>query len=216
MSLRPQVVESPGPRKDMLHWMSAEHEAGVDEAGRGPLFGPVYAAAVILDPARPIRGLRDSKQLSPGRRAQLALRIRERALAWHVAWADVEEIDALNILGATLLAMRRAVLGLAVRPRLVRVDGNTLPYLTDCCGGVEALVGGDDSVAAISAASILAKQARDALCLDMEQAYPGYQLASHKGYGTPEHLAALARLGPSRQHRTSFAPVQEAFILFKS
>lgn len=196
--------------------MIAEHQAGVDEAGRGPLFGPVYAAAVILDPARPIEGLRDSKQLAPERRAELALLIRERAIAWHVAWADVEEIEALNILGATLLAMRRAVLGLALRPRLVLVDGNTLPHLADCCGGAQALVKGDASVAAISAASILAKQARDALCLGMELAYPGYQLASHKGYATPEHLEALARLGPSRQHRASFEPVRQAFDRIKS
>lgn len=200
----------------MLRRMGAEHEAGVDEAGRGPLFGPVYAAAVILDPARPIVGLRDSKQLLPARRAELALLIRERALAWHVAWADVEEIDALNILGATLLAMRRAVLGLALRPRLVRVDGNRLPFLTDCCDGAEALVNGDDMVPAISAASILAKQARDALCQDMELAYPGYQLANHKGYATAEHLSALQRLGPSRQHRTSFEPVRLASARIKA
>jgi len=184
--------------------------AGVDEAGRGPLAGPVHAAAVILDPARPIDGLRDSKQLSPQRREALAVLIRERALAWHVAWADVEEIDALNILGATLLAMRRAVLGLALRPQLVMVDGNRLPAITDCCDRAEAIVKGDARVAAISAASILAKQARDALMPELELAYPGYQLHVHKGYPTPEHLAALSRLGPSPQHRTSFAPVREA------
>jgi ribonuclease HII len=190
--------------------------AGVDEVGRGPLFGPVYAAAVILDPARPIRGLRDSKQLTPERRAVLSERIRERALAWHIAWADVEEIDALNILGATLLAMRRAVLGLARRPDLVRVDGNRLPHLTDCCGRAETLVQGDSKVAAISAASILAKHARDALCVEMDCHFPGYQLASHKGYATPEHLEALERLGPSRQHRSSFSPVSEAIERMKS
>jgi ribonuclease HII len=124
--------------------------AGVDEAGRGPLACPVYAAAVILDPARPIRGLRDSKLLTPDRRAVLAQRIRERALAWQVAWADVEEIDALNILGATLLAMRRAVLGLSLRPELTLVDGNRAPHLTDCCGGTRCVVDGDALVACIS------------------------------------------------------------------
>jgi ribonuclease HII len=186
--------------------------AGVDEAGRGPLAGPVYAAAVILDPRRPIAGLRDSKLLSPERRCELALQIRERALAWQVAWADVEEIDCLNILGATLLAMRRAVAGLALRPTLVQVDGNRLPQIQDCCEHVEAIVQGDASVAAISAASILAKVARDALMPQLERAYPGYLLTVHKGYATPDHLAALARLGPSPQHRQSFAPVREAFI----
>jgi ribonuclease HII len=183
--------------------------AGVDEAGRGPLAGPVYAAAVVLDPARPVEGLRDSKQLSPARRAELALLIRARALAWQVAWADVEEIDALNILGATLLAMRRAVLGLAVRPSQVLVDGNRLPQLTDCCGGTECIVKGDALVAAISAASILAKQARDALMPDLERAYPGYALATHKGYPTPQHLQALVRLGPSPIHRLSFARLRQ-------
>jgi ribonuclease HII len=189
-----------------------QYLAGVDEAGRGPLAGPVYAAAVILDPARPIRGLRDSKQLTAERREILAVRICERAIAWQVAWADVEEIDCLNILGATMLAMRRAVAGLAVRPSLVQVDGNCVPQIADCCDRAEAIVGGDATIAAISAASIIAKQARDALMPLLEQAYPGYQLAAHKGYATPEHLAALARLGPSPQHRQSFSPVREAII----
>ncbi len=187
------------------------HIAGVDEAGRGPLAGPVYAAAVILDPLHPIEGLRDSKQLTPARRAQLAVQIRQHALAWQVAWADVEEIDCLNILGATLLAMRRAVAGLSLRPSLVQVDGNRLPQIADCCDRVEAVVRGDSLIAAISAASILAKEARDALMPELERAYPGYQLAAHKGYPTPDHLAALMRLGPSPQHRHSFAPVREAF-----
>jgi ribonuclease HII len=200
----------------MLRAMLMDHLAGVDEAGRGPLCGPVYAAAVILDPARPIEGLRDSKQLTSARRAELAPLIRARALAWQVAWADVEEIDALNILGATLLAMRRAVLGLAVRPRLVLVDGNRLPALADCCDGAEAVVKGDTKVAAISAASILAKQARDALCRRLDAAYPGYQLATHKGYPTASHLALLARLGPSPQHRLSFAPVRQAMGISES
>lgn len=194
-------------------FQAAEFIAGVDEAGRGPLFGPVYAAAVILDPSRPIDGLRDSKQLTAERRGELALLIRARAVAWQVAWADVEEIDALNILGATLLAMRRAVLGLTVRPLRVQVDGNQLPFLSDCCGHTEAVVGGDAEIAAISAASILAKEARDALCRALEAVYPGYELASHKGYGTPAHLTQLRRLGPSRQHRLSFAPVREALGL---
>lgn len=189
--------------------------AGVDEAGRGPLAGPVYAAAVILDPNKPIEGLRDSKQLAPRRRELLAVQIRSSALAWQVAWADVEEIDTLNILGATLLAMRRAVLGLSVRPALVQVDGNRLPSIADCCDRAEAIVKGDAKVAAISAASILAKQARDALMPQLERAYPGYQLTTHKGYPTPEHLAALARQGPSPQHRRSFAPVMESENLFK-
>lgn len=187
--------------------------AGVDEAGRGPLAGPVYAAAVVLDPARPVRGLRDSKQLTPERRALLAGRIRERALAWHVAWADVEEIDALNILGATLLAMRRAVLGLALRPAVVMVDGNRLPPVADCCDRAEAVVQGDALVRAISAASILAKVARDELMTAADLAYPGYQLCSHKGYGTPEHLEALGRLGPCALHRRSFEPVRVAVKL---
>jgi ribonuclease HII len=192
--------------------MSAQfvYLAGVDEAGRGPLAGPVYAAAVILNPRRPIAGLRDSKQLSPEQRGLLAVEIREHALAWQVAWADVEEIDCLNILGATMLAMRRAVAGLSLRPSLVQVDGNRIPQIADCCEQIEAIVGGDSKVAAISAASILAKVARDALMAELEAIYPGYQLAVHKGYATPDHLAALVTLGPSPQHRRSFAPVQEA------
>jgi ribonuclease HII len=185
--------------------------AGVDEAGRGPLAGPVYAAAVILDPYRRIRGLRDSKELTPEQRAELSALICERALAWHIAWADVEEIDCLNILGATLLAMRRAIVGLQQRPTLVLVDGDRLPAIRDCCVHCETVVGGDATVEAISAASILAKHARDCLMPRLDAAYPGYQLHTHKGYATPSHLDALARLGPSPQHRRSFAPVREAF-----
>jgi ribonuclease HII len=188
------------------------HVAGVDEAGRGPLAGPVYAAAVILDPTRPIEGLADSKQLTAGRRAQLAPLICAQSLAWHIAWSDVEEIDCLNILGATLLAMRRAVCGLPLRPALVQVDGNRLPSLTDLCGRAETIVGGDDSIPAISAASILAKHARDLLMAQLDAAYPGYQLHVHKGYATSFHREALSRLGPSPQHRHSFAPVREAKI----
>jgi ribonuclease HII len=170
----------------------------------------VYAAAVILDSNRPIAGLADSKQLTAVQRAALAPLICERALAWHISWSDVEEIDCLNILGATLLAMRRAVCGLSVRPALVQVDGNRLPALADLCGRAEAIVGGDNIVPAISAASILAKHARDGLMAQLDAAYPGYQLHLHKGYATSLHMDALTRLGPSPQHRHSFAPVREA------
>ncbi len=202
------MMDGSGARRARVWMRSAAMIAGVDEAGRGPLAGPVYAAAVVLDPARPIRGLADSKQLTPERREVLAQRIRERALCWQVAWADVEEIDALNILGATLLAMRRAVQGLARRPEVVLVDGNCMPPIADCCDRVETLVKGDALVRAISAASILAKCARDALMGSLERAYPGYQLCSHKGYATPEHLEALGRLGPCAVHRRSFEPVR--------
>jgi len=184
--------------------------AGVDEAGRGPLAGPVFAAAVILDPASRIRGLRDSKLLAPEIRAQLSEKIRQRSIAWSIAWADVEEIDALNILGATFLAMRRAVRGLGMVPDLVRIDGDRLPDLAGCCMQAECIVRGDEAVAAISAASILAKHARDELMARMCDAYPGYRFREHKGYATEHHLEALYRLGPSPQHRSSFAPVQEA------
>jgi ribonuclease HII len=186
----------------------AQHTAGVDEAGRGPLAGPVYAAAVILHPALPIAGLRDSKQLSAVQRSDLAGQIRSTALAWHIAWADVEEIDSLNILGATLLAMRRALCGLAIRPEQVLVDGNREPAVADLNAMVHTVVGGDATVPAISAASILAKQARDARMVELDRCYPGYHLARHKGYPTALHVAALASLGPSPQHRLSFAPVR--------
>jgi len=186
--------------------------AGVDEAGRGPLAGPVVAAAVILDPRRRIAGLADSKVLPPEERERLAPLIRARALAWGVGWADREEIDTLNILGATFLAMRRALLRLSIVPRHVVVDGNQLPPLADlgldCTAS--AIVGGDAKVAAISAASILAKTHRDALMCELDTHYPGFGFAIHKGYGTPAHLAALATRPPSPQHRRSFAPVQEA------
>lgn len=177
---------------------------GVDEAGRGPLCGPVVAAAVILDPARPISGLADSKKLSEKRRDALALEIREKALAWCIAEASVEEIDRLNILQATLLAMRRAVDGLRLRPGLVLVDGNRLPVLPM---PAEAIVKGDAKVAAISAASILAKVTRDRWCAELHAQYPMYGFAGHKGYGTAEHLAALQAHGACPQHRRSFAPV---------
>lgn len=181
--------------------------AGVDEAGRGPLAGPVCAAAVILDPARPIAGIGDSKKLSPARRERLEPLIREQALAWSVAWASAEEIDRLNILQATLLAMRRAVESLRSHPVKVLIDGNRCPELDIAA---EAIVGGDGSVPAIGAASILAKVARDRLMLELDTECPGYGFAKHKGYPTREHLEAIDRLGPCRWHRFSFAPLSKA------
>ncbi len=185
---------------------------GVDEAGRGPLAGPVLAAAVILAPSRPIFGLADSKCLSAACRERLSAEIRDRAVAWCVASATPMEIDALNILQATLLAMRRALDGLAVRPDRILVDGNRLPDLKGT--GVEsrarAIVRGDVTVPAISAASILAKVARDAVMAELELRYPGYGFACHKGYPTAAHRQALLSLGPSPVHRHSFAPVREA------
>jgi ribonuclease HII len=184
--------------------------AGVDEAGRGPLAGPVFAAAVILNPESPIAGITDSKLLEPAQREQLAHAIRQQALAFSVAWADVEEIDSLNILGATLLAMRRAVQGLTVRPDAVYVDGNRAPFITDLVDEVQTVVDGDRLETVIGAASILAKTARDALMQKLDLCFPNYGLALHKGYPTPAHQAALRRWGPSVQHRWSFAPVREA------
>ena len=184
--------------------------AGVDEAGRGPLAGPVVAAAVILDEARPIEGLRDSKQLSAARRVVLAAQIRERALGWAIAEASAAEIDAINILQATLLAMRRAILQLQPRPAHIIIDGNKAPQLPDLEGNcrVDTLVRADDLVPEVSAASILAKTWRDALMSDFDRQYPGYGLAQHQGYPTAAHQAALARLGPSPIHRLSYAPVR--------
>lgn len=186
--------------------------AGVDEAGRGPLAGPVVAAAVILDPKRRIRGLADSKVLTPEERERLATLIRARCLAWAVAWADRDEIDALNILGATFLAMRRALLRLPVCPTHIQVDGNQLPRIDDLRLGctAEAIVEGDARVAAISAASILAKTHRDAMMERLDACYPGFKLAIHKGYGTAAHLAALREQDPSPLHRRSFNPVRLA------
>jgi ribonuclease HII len=184
--------------------------AGVDEAGRGPLAGPVVAAAVILDPRRRIRGLADSKQLTVAERERLAPIIRARALACGVGWADRDEIDSLNIFQATLLAMRRALLALPIAPTHVRVDGNRCPCLTDLpleCT-LEAIVAGDARVAAISAASILAKTYRDAMMRALDLCYPGFALARHKGYGTPAHLSALRALAPTPLHRRSFSPVR--------
>jgi len=186
--------------------------AGVDEAGRGPLCGPVYAAAVILDPARPIDGLNDSKKLSEKKREALAPLIRERALVWAVGIATVEEIDRLNILHATMLAMRRAVEGLAVPPDQVLVDGNRIP--PGLTVPARAIVGGDASEAAISAASILAKTGRDHEMMALAALYPQYGIAKHKGYPTAEHLAALRAHGPSPIHRRSFAPVAQSALDF--
>ncbi|NYT86063.1 ribonuclease HII [Pollutimonas harenae] len=185
--------------------------AGIDEAGRGPLAGPVFAAAVILDPARPIKGLDDSKKLSAARREALALAVREHALAWCIASASVEEIDTLNILQATMLAMRRACEGLTLQPSQALIDGNRVPQGLSCTA--QAIVGGDASVAAISAASILAKTARDADCLLLHQAYPDYCFDQHKGYGTALHLARLHTHGPCPAHRRSFAPVRKLLQL---
>jgi ribonuclease HII len=180
--------------------------AGVDEAGRGPLAGPVVAAAVILDDMNPIKGLNDSKKLSPMRREKLYDEIRAKALCCSVAQASVEEIDQLNILQATMLAMRRAVEGLRLKPHKVLVDGNRLPVLDV---RAEAIVRGDATVAAISAASILAKVTRDRWCLELDQRYPQYGFAGHKGYGTAEHLAALRAHGACPEHRKTFAPVAQ-------
>ncbi|WP_426149236.1 ribonuclease HII [Pseudomonas sp. DC3000-4b1] len=182
--------------------------AGVDEVGRGPLCGAVVTAAVILDPARPILGLNDSKKLTEARREALYDEICEKALSWCVARAEVDEIDSLNILHATMLAMQRAVAGLHVTPRLALIDGNRCPTLAVPSA---AVVQGDAKVPAIAAASILAKVSRDREMTAFELIYPGYGLGSHKGYATPVHLEALARLGPTPIHRRSFAPVRAAF-----
>ncbi len=178
---------------------------GVDEAGRGPLAGPVTAAAVILDPARPIEGLRDSKKLSEAQRDALAIQIKERALAWSIAQCSEQEIDSLNILQATMLAMRRAVEGLSVQPTLALIDGNRCPVMAVRS---EAIVKGDDKVPAISAASILAKTARDHLLAQLHVQYPQYALDQHKGYPTALHLARLKEFGVSPIHRRSYAPVK--------
>ena len=181
--------------------------AGVDEAGRGPLAGPVVAAAVILDDLHPIEGLADSKKLTPLKRARLFDEIRAKALCCSIAEATVEEIDSLNILQATMLAMRRAVEGLRLKPAKVLVDGNRLPVLDVLA---EAIVKGDSKVPAISAASILAKVHRDRWCEQIHAQYPQYGFDAHKGYGTVAHLAALKEHGPTPWHRQSFAPVAQA------
>ncbi|MDQ7981454.1 ribonuclease HII [Paraburkholderia sp. SARCC-3016] len=182
---------------------------GVDEAGRGPLAGPVVAAAVILDPKRRIRGLDDSKVLSAKKREALYDKIVERSLAWCVASASVEEIDTLNILHATMLAMKRAVEGLSIVPTLAKIDGNRCPTLSVRS---EAIVSGDALVPCISAASILAKVTRDRMLLDLHQTFPMYGFDAHAGYGTPQHLLALREHGPCAHHRRSFAPVREAHL----
>ena len=179
--------------------------AGVDEVGRGPLAGPVVAAAVILDPARPISGLDDSKRLTARRREALAQEIRAHALAWALGRAEVDEIDRMNILQASMLAMERAVAGLAIRPEHVYVDGNRLPNLPVAA---TAIVGGDARVAEIAAASIVAKVTRDAELVALDERFPGYGFAGHKGYPSRAHLDALERLGPCSEHRRSFAPVR--------
>ncbi|MGH8314034.1 MAG: ribonuclease HII [Steroidobacterales bacterium] len=186
--------------------------AGVDEAGRGPLAGPVVAAAVILRRGARLPGVRDSKLLSAAERERLEPLIRAESLASAIGWADVEEIDILNILGATLLAMRRALLGLPVRPTAVRIDGNRCPSLEQlgCAMTGEAVVRGDASVLAISAASILAKTFRDRMMRRFDEIYPQYGFRSHAGYPTPQHLRALAASGPCPLHRRSFGPVESA------
>ncbi|MEN8761760.1 MAG: ribonuclease HII [Thiogranum sp.] len=179
--------------------------AGVDEVGRGPLAGPVVAAAVILDPHRPVEGLKDSKKLSERRREELAGLIRERALAWSLGRAEVHEIDDINILQASLLAMQRAVAALSMAPELVLVDGNRCPRLDY---PTQAVVRGDALVPAISAASIIAKVSRDREMIELDGSYPGYGLAKHKGYPSKAHLAALQTLGVTPVHRRSYAPVR--------
>lgn len=183
--------------------------AGVDEAGRGPLAGPVVVAAVILDPMRRINGLADSKVLAPERREVLAARIRERAIAFSVVAIDVCDIDRINIFHATMLGMSRALRALMPAPTHALIDGNHLPKDLPCTA--HAIVDGDAKERAISAASILAKVARDALMCELDAVHPGYGFSRHKGYSTPEHLEALQRLGPCPLHRRSFAPVQACF-----
>jgi ribonuclease HII len=183
---------------------------GVDEAGRGPLAGPVVAAVVVLSPDQRIAGVRDSKQLTARRREELAETIRQQAMAWSLGLADVGEIDALNILHASMLAMRRAVEGLSLLPALLRFDGNRAPELSDFPGETETVIGGDRICGAISAASILAKVHRDRLMTDLDRDYPDYGFAKHKGYPTAQHRQALIQFGPCPAHRRSFQPVRRA------
>ena|SRR5690606_6389965 len=189
---------------------SPERVAGVDEAGRGPLAGPVVVAAVILDPQHGIDGLDDSKVLAAAERERLGILIRARALAWSVCVVEAEEIDRINILAATLVGMSRALAMLSLAPSLALIDGNRLPPDLPC--PARAIVGGDASEAAISAASILAKTARDRLMVELEARYPGYGFARHKGYPTSAHFDALERLGPCPEHRRSFAPVRDWLV----
>lgn len=204
--MRSRKSLAPEPLQVPLPWHPPGLVAGVDEAGRGPLAGPVVAAAVILDDQRPIAGLADSKKLSPTRREALFDEIRAHALCFSIAEASVEEIDRLNILQATLLAMRRAVQGLRLKPVMVLVDGNRLPVLDV---PAEAIVKGDARVQAISAASILAKVHRDRWCAQLHERYPQYGFAGHKGYGTAAHMAALRAHGACPEHRRTFAPVAQ-------
>mgnify|MGYP003605235711 FL=1 len=204
--MRSRKSLAPEPLQVPLPWHPPGLVAGVDEAGRGPLAGPVVAAAVILDDQRPIAGLADSKKLSPARREALCDEIRAHALCFSIAEASVEEIDRLNILQATLLAMRRAVQGLRLKPVMVLVDGNRLPVLDV---PAEAIVKGDARVQAISAASILAKVHRDRWCAQLHERYPQYGFAGHKGYGTAAHMAALRAHGACPEHRRTFAPVAQ-------
>lgn len=201
------VPLKPSPSRSKL--VRAEvPSAGVDEAGRGPLAGPLVVAAVILDPARPIAGLGDSKRIARRRREALFDEIRDRALAWHIEIVEPAEIDALNIFRATLEGMRRAVCALRPQPLLAHIDGNRIPPGLPC--PAQAIVGGDASDPAIGAASILAKVERDRILCALDAQFPGYGFAAHKGYPVPAHLEALARLGPCPQHRQSFAPVRQA------
>ena len=202
MAMRPQTIGLPLAASGLI--------AGVDEAGRGPLAGPVVAAAVILDPHKRIRGVRDSKLIEPEERTELAIRIRRSALAWSIAWADVEEIDAHNILEATYLAMRRALIGLRIHPAHVQIDGNRCPSFIGLplrCT-FEAIIDGDALRKCIGAASILAKVARDDMMVALDALYPQYGFAAHKGYCTPQHYEALDAYGPSPIHRRSFEPVR--------
>ncbi|QKV53747.1 ribonuclease HII [Comamonas antarctica] len=197
------------PEQACLPWHPPGLVAGVDEAGRGPLAGPVVAAAVILDDLNPITGLADSKKLTAARREALFDEIRAKALCCSIAEASVQEIDQLNILQATMLAMRRAVMGLRLKPVLVLVDGNRIPVLDM---QAEAIVKGDALVQAISAASILAKVHRDRWCERLHEQYPAYGFAGHKGYGTPAHLTALQAHGACPEHRRSFSPVSQVMV----
>ena len=201
------------PEQLGLPWDAPGLVAGVDEVGRGPLAGPVVAAAVILDDERPVKGLRDSKALSPLRRERLFDEIMARALCVSIAEASVDEIDRLNILQATMLAMQRAVTGLRLPPTRVLVDGNRLPVLKV---PAQAIVKGDALVPAISAASIVAKVHRDRWCVGLHDRFPGYGFDGHKGYPTADHLQALRALGPCPEHRRSFAPVRQALMQARS
>ncbi len=210
LPMRSKKSSTPLPEQCCLPWHPVGLFAGVDEAGRGPLAGPVVAAAVILDDLRPITGLADSKKLTPARREKLYDEIRAKALCFSIAQASVEEIDRLNILQATLLAMRRAVMGLRLKPVMVLVDGNRLPTLDVTA---EAIVRGDALVPAISAASILAKVERDRWCVEVSEEFPHYGFAGHKGYGTVAHMAALREHGACIHHRRSFAPVAQSLLV---